>query len=77
MLMALHLQLCYVTSMSTTHPAATSAAGVMAKAFEGVFVHAFFRGSDDLRGAGTRFFHVSETALGLNRGVAAAYFGAS
>jgi len=73
MLMALHLQLCYLTSMSTTHPAATSAAGVMAKAFEGVFVHAFSRGSDDLRASGTRFFHVSETAWGLNRGVAAHY----
>ena len=60
--------------MSTTpHPAVTSAAGVMAKAFEGVFVHAFSRGKDDLRGAGTRFFYVSETAWGLNRGVAAHY----
>ncbi|MDM0028325.1 hypothetical protein QTI27_27620 [Variovorax sp. J31P216] len=50
-----------------------TAAGDMAKAFEGVFAHAFFRGKDELRGAGTRFFHVSETAWGLNRGVAAHY----
>jgi len=57
---------------NTTNPAPTSVAGVMAKAFEGVFVHAFSRGEDDIRGAGT-FFHGSETTWGLNRGVAARY----
>ncbi|MDM0078799.1 DUF2384 domain-containing protein [Variovorax sp. J2P1-59] len=59
--------------MTTAHPVATSVASVMAKAFEGVFVHAFSNGEGDPRGVGTRFFHVSETAWGLNRGVAAHY----
>ncbi|MDN8618776.1 antitoxin Xre/MbcA/ParS toxin-binding domain-containing protein [Variovorax ginsengisoli] len=58
---------------ATTNPAPTTVAGVMAKAFEGVFAHAFSRGEDDIRGAGTPFFHASESAWGLNRGVAARY----
>lgn len=58
---------------ATTHSASTSLAGALAEAFEGVFVHAFSSGEDDPRGAGTRFFHHSETAWGLNRGIAARY----